>query len=112
MYAVFDAWKCSYGLMCCAVTEQQCWTAAVCVTAPASCFDTVVCRGLTQYCVSCFDTACVPCFDHSSVSVGLTRYVSRALTQQSATCFDIITFVVLGHSKAVSCLTHQRCSVF
>ena len=49
MYAVFDAWKCSYGLMSCAVTEQQCLTAAVCVTAPASCFDTVVSRALTQH---------------------------------------------------------------
>ena len=43
MYAVFYAWKYSYGLVCCTVTEQQCLTAAVCVTAPASCFDTVVC---------------------------------------------------------------------
>ena len=30
----------SYGLVCCDVTEQQCLTTAVCVTAPASCFDT------------------------------------------------------------------------
>ena len=40
MYAVFYAWKCSNGLVYCAVTEKQCLTAAVCVTAPASCFDT------------------------------------------------------------------------
>ena len=30
-------------LVCCAVTDQQYLTAAVCVTAPASCFKTVVC---------------------------------------------------------------------
>ena len=40
---------------------------------------------LTVWCVvlsvSCFDTTCVPCFDHSSVSVGLTPHLSRALTQ-------------------------------
>ena len=40
MYAVFYAWKFSYSLVCCVVTEQQCLTAAVCVTAPVSCFDT------------------------------------------------------------------------
>ena len=40
MYAVFYAWKFSYSLVCYVVTEQQCLTAAVCVTAPASCFDT------------------------------------------------------------------------
>ena len=39
MYTMFYAWKCSYGLVCCAVTEQQCLTAAVCVTAHASRFD-------------------------------------------------------------------------
>ena len=64
MYAVFYAWKCSYGLVCCAVTKQQCLMADVCVTAPASCFDTVA-------------------------------------------------FVVLGHSRVVSCLTQQWwCIVF
>ena len=41
--SVFYAWKYSYDLVCCAVTEQQCLTAAMCVTAPASCFDTGVC---------------------------------------------------------------------
>ena len=40
MYAVFYAWKFSNSLVCCVVTEQQCLTAAVCVTAPVSCFDT------------------------------------------------------------------------
>ena len=43
MYAVFYASKCSYGLVCCAVTEQQCLTAIYCVTAPTSCFDTELC---------------------------------------------------------------------
>ena len=40
---MFYARKCSYDLVGCAVIEQQCLTAAVCVTAPASFFDKVVC---------------------------------------------------------------------
>ena len=31
-------------------------------------------RGLTQQCFSRFETACVPCFDHGSVSVGLESF--------------------------------------
>ena len=71
-----------------------------------------VSRGLTQQCVSCFDTACVSYFDRSSVSIGLTPHVSRALTQQSVPCFEKLAFVVLGHSRVVTCLTQQRCIVF
>ena len=68
-------------------------------------------RGLTPQCISSFDTACVPCFDHSSVSAGLTQNVSRALTQQSVPCIDTEAFVEVGHSRVVSCLTQQRCIV-
>ena len=57
MYAVFHAWKSSYSLVCCAVTEKQCLTAAVSVTAPCVVLGySGVSRSSTQQPVSCFDT--------------------------------------------------------
>ena len=113
MYAVFYALEVllRLGVLCCdraAVFNGGRVRHSTCVVLSYS----SVSRGLTQQCVSCFDTACVPRFDHSNVSVGLTQHVSRALTQQSVPCFDTVAFVVLGHSMVVSCLTQQRCIVF
>ena len=100
-----------FGVLCCeraAVIDDGRVCRSTCVVLRYSC----VSRGLTQHCVSCFYTACMPYFDHSSVSIGLTQHVSRALTQQSIPCFDTVAFVVHGHSRALSRLTQQRCIVF
>ena len=100
-----------FGVLCCdraAVFDGGRVRHSTCVVL---CYSSVS-RGLTQQCVSCFDTACVPCLDHSRMSVGLTQHVCRALTRQPVPCFDTVAFVVLGHSRVVSCLTQQRCIVF
>ena len=100
-----------FGVLCCdkaAVFDDGRVRHSTCVVLE---YSSVSCS-LAQQCVSFFDTSCIPCFDHSSVSVDLTQHMSRALTQQSVPCFDTVAFLVLGHSRVVLCLAQKRCIVF